>query len=64
MIYENEFNYILQLLKCAVSDSIPPNPTNNLDWEVIFKIAQNLLYYIFRPAKTSCIHSEYDSSLS
>lgn len=40
MTYANEINYILQLLKSAVSDNIPPNPTNNLDWEVIFKIAK------------------------
>ena len=40
MIYENEIRYVLCLLKCAVSDEIPPNPPENLDWEVIFKIAK------------------------
>lgn len=39
MTYKSEFQYILHLLKCAVSDKIPPNPKENLDWEVIFKIA-------------------------
>ena len=40
MIYEEELKYILHLLRCAVSDKTPPNPQENLDWEVIFKIAQ------------------------
>lgn len=38
MTYKNEFQYILHLLRCAVSDEIPPNPKEDLDWEVIFKI--------------------------
>ena len=33
MIYENEIRYVLCLLKCAVSDEIPPNPPENLDWD-------------------------------
>lgn len=40
MIYEKEFNYILHLLRCAVSNEIPPNPNKDLDWEVIFQMAK------------------------
>ena len=45
MIYENEIRYVLCLLKCAVSDEIPPNPPENLDWEVIFKIGKSHKIY-------------------
>lgn len=40
MIYRAERNYILKLLKCAVSDNIPSAPSANLDWEQIFIYAK------------------------
>lgn len=40
MIYRAERNYILKLLKCAISDNIPSAPSANLDWEQIFIYAK------------------------
>lgn len=38
--YELEQNYIIELLKCAINDTTPSIPSNDLDWDVVFKYAK------------------------
>lgn len=40
MSYENEMNYILELLKCAVTNSIPSLPSEDIDWDTVFHYAK------------------------
>lgn len=45
-----EINYIIHLLKCAVSEEIPRIPAADLDWDLIFRLAvkhriTSTLYY-------------------
>ena len=39
MFYEKEMNYIVELLKCAVTDSVPALPPEDVDWDKIFYFA-------------------------
>lgn len=50
MRYQNEVNYIIHLLKCAITNDIPEIPTTDLDWDIIFHLAKkhkimSTLYY-------------------
>lgn len=40
MIYKTEINYILELLKCAVTEEIPSAPPEDIDWDKVFLIAK------------------------
>ena len=40
MLYENENNYIIELLKCAVTDQIPSVPDESLHWDYVFNVAK------------------------
>lgn len=39
MTYQKEINYVIHLLKCAVSDETPRIPAANLDWDFIFRLS-------------------------
>lgn len=39
MTNQEEINYMIHLLKCAVSDETPQIPTANLDWDFIFQLS-------------------------
>lgn len=39
MKYELEQNYIIELLKCAITNTTPSTPDESLDWDVVFKYA-------------------------
>ena len=39
MRYQQETNYILHLLKCAISDETPKLPDSELDWDFIYRLA-------------------------
>lgn len=39
MAHEKEKNYILELLKCAVTDNVPCLPPDDIDWETVYKLA-------------------------
>lgn len=57
MRYQQEINYIIHLLKCAVTNENPTLPTAELNWDVIFdlakshKIASTLYFSIMRLPK-------------
>ena len=38
--YELEKNYIIELLKCAITDTTPSTPNKDLDWDVVFEYAR------------------------
>lgn len=38
--HELEQNYIIELLKCAICDTTPSIPSDDLDWDVVFKYAK------------------------
>lgn len=40
MSYEKEMNYILELLKCAVTDQVPSLPSEDIDWDKVFHYAR------------------------
>lgn len=40
MRHQQEIQYIMHLLKCAVTDEIPQLPPEDLDWELIFNVAK------------------------
>ena len=40
MKYELEQNYIIELLKCAITNTTPSTPDENLDWDVVFNYAK------------------------
>ncbi|MBR2191232.1 MAG: nucleotidyltransferase family protein [Eubacterium sp.] len=40
MKYELEQNYIIELLKCAITNTTPSTPDESLDWDVVFKYAK------------------------
>lgn len=49
MTHENEKNYTIELLKCAITDNVPSLPPEGIDWEIIFNFAQrhNLISTIY-----------------
>ncbi len=40
MKYELEQNYIIELLKCAITNTTPSTPNESLDWDVVFNYAK------------------------
>lgn len=40
MKYELEQNYIIELLKCAITNTTPSTPDESLDWDVVFNYAK------------------------
>ncbi len=40
MKYQLEQNYIIELLKCAITDTTPSTPDESLDWDVVFNYAK------------------------
>lgn len=40
MKYELEHNYIIELLKCAITNTTPSTPDESLDWDVVFNYAK------------------------
>lgn len=38
--YELEKNYIIELLKCAITNTTPSIPNKDLDWDVVFEYAK------------------------
>ena len=40
MKYELEKNYIIDLLKCAITNTTPSTPYESLDWDVVFNYAK------------------------
>ncbi|MFQ9516409.1 MAG: nucleotidyltransferase family protein [Eubacterium sp.] len=40
MIYKIEMNYILELLKCAVTEELPSSPPENINWDNVFLFAK------------------------
>ncbi len=40
MKYELEQNYIIELLKCAITNTTPYTPDESLDWDVVFNYAK------------------------
>ena len=50
MKHEKERNYIIELIKAALSNTTPSTPSEDLDWDVVFKYAEKhriipLLYF-------------------
>lgn len=37
---KTEMNYIIELLKCAITDNIPSNPPRDIDWESMYKLCE------------------------
>lgn len=40
MKHEKEINYLIELVKCAVTDNIPSIPEKDIDWELIYKLSK------------------------
>ena len=40
MKHEKEINYLIELVKCAVTDNIPSIPEKDIDWEFIYKLSK------------------------
>ena len=40
MKYELEQNYIIELLKCAITNTTPSTPNEGIDWDVVFNYAK------------------------
>lgn len=40
MRHQQEVNYMIHLLKCAISNEFPKIPTADLDWEIIFNLSK------------------------
>ena len=59
MKYELEQNYIIELLKCAITNTTPSTPNENLDWDVVFNYAKihrivPVLYFSFQKLPNDC----------
>lgn len=59
MSYQTETNYIIELLKCSVTEEIPSVPPENIDWDQVFFIARNhricsTLYFGIQKLPKSC----------
>lgn len=40
MRHQQEINYLMHLLKCAISDEIPQAPLSDIDWDIIFNLSK------------------------
>lgn len=59
MSYQTETNYIIELLKCSVTEEIPSVPPENIDWDQVFFIARkhricSTLYFGIQKLPKSC----------
>ena len=64
MKYEIEKNYIIELIKAALSNTTPSIPNKDLDWDVVFKYAKThrilpLLYFSIQK-----LPEEYKSNIT